>query len=642
MVALSNNTAMKKLRISSEIALPIDAVTQRISILGRTGTGKSYTAGVLVEEALKARQQVVIMDPKGDWWGLRASADGKAAGMPITIMGGEHGDVPLDPNAGTLVADIIISEGISVVLDLSLFESKAEEIRFATAFLDRLYRKNRKPVLFVCDEADVFAPQKPEKNETTMLNRMETVCRRGRSKGIGVVLVSQRSAALHKGCLSQTELMIAHQTTAPQDKKAIEYWVVAHGDEEQHEFFMGNVTKLAKGHAIAWSPSWLNIFKAIKVRVKETYDSSQTPRVGVRRRAPKVLAQVDIERLKKHMADTIEKMKQDDPKLLRIEISKLQAALKGSQKVTVQPPKIDPIALKLEMEKWKKSVHVAVTAPKPVAKKIILDRDITRLRRALEQLEKLRVKVNQAVGKIDFPHHDIMVKLGQVIDLNEEKPDYISQTLRKLKANDGEITGRDTSKIPVNQFQLLKNRPTPTIKLSQIPAGTADYSDGGIKQQVVDGERRILVALENFKGRPVTKSQLAVLCGIKANGTTMATYISRLKRRGYIVQVGDSFYITLEGAEFSGVSEEMTPDKVQSMWLNRFHSGPRDILSRLIELYPESANMNVIAGELKLKEDGTTLATYISRLRAAGLITVSKEAGGKLLKASKDLFEVTA
>lgn len=87
---------MTRLRISDGLKLPVDAVTQRISILGRTRSGKSHTAGVLVEEVLEARQQVVILDPKGDWWGLRSSADGRSAGLPITIMGGAHGDIPLE------------------------------------------------------------------------------------------------------------------------------------------------------------------------------------------------------------------------------------------------------------------------------------------------------------------------------------------------------------------------------------------------------------------------------------------------------------------------------------------------------------------------------------------------------------------
>ncbi len=62
-----------KVKMADNLGLPVDVVTQRLAFLGRTGSGKSHSVGVLVEELLKAGQQVVIIDPKGDFWGLRAS-----------------------------------------------------------------------------------------------------------------------------------------------------------------------------------------------------------------------------------------------------------------------------------------------------------------------------------------------------------------------------------------------------------------------------------------------------------------------------------------------------------------------------------------------------------------------------------------
>ena len=35
---------MTKLRISTDLALPLDAVTQKLGFMGRTGSGKSYAA----------------------------------------------------------------------------------------------------------------------------------------------------------------------------------------------------------------------------------------------------------------------------------------------------------------------------------------------------------------------------------------------------------------------------------------------------------------------------------------------------------------------------------------------------------------------------------------------------------------------
>jgi hypothetical protein len=51
--------------------------------------------------------------------GLRTSADGQGSGLPVTILGGAHADLPLPPDGGTTVADLVIDERMPLVLDLS-------------------------------------------------------------------------------------------------------------------------------------------------------------------------------------------------------------------------------------------------------------------------------------------------------------------------------------------------------------------------------------------------------------------------------------------------------------------------------------------------------------------------------------------
>lgn len=63
-------------RLSPEIDLPASAVTSTFAYLGIRGYGKSYAAGVQVEDFLGAGAQVVVVDPVGIWWGLRLAADG--------------------------------------------------------------------------------------------------------------------------------------------------------------------------------------------------------------------------------------------------------------------------------------------------------------------------------------------------------------------------------------------------------------------------------------------------------------------------------------------------------------------------------------------------------------------------------------
>src|SRR6266853_5271609 len=100
------------LAISDDLSLPIEAITQKLSFLGRTGSGKSYAATKLCELMLHAKAQVVAIDPVGVWYGLRAGGT-----FSIPVFGGLHGDIPLDAEAGEAMADLIAERNLSAVLD---------------------------------------------------------------------------------------------------------------------------------------------------------------------------------------------------------------------------------------------------------------------------------------------------------------------------------------------------------------------------------------------------------------------------------------------------------------------------------------------------------------------------------------------
>src|SRR6185312_12272411 len=110
-----------KLQIASDLALPLDAVTQTFVIVGVRGSGKSTTSVLMAEAMLSAHQQIVVLDPTDTWWGLRAGRDGKGAGFPITVLGGRHEDVPLEPAAGEVIADLVVDDRVSCVLSLKQF-----------------------------------------------------------------------------------------------------------------------------------------------------------------------------------------------------------------------------------------------------------------------------------------------------------------------------------------------------------------------------------------------------------------------------------------------------------------------------------------------------------------------------------------
>lgn len=625
----------RKLRISEDQTLPLDAITQRISVLGRTGSGKSHTGMVVVEEVLQLHQQTVILDPKGDFWGLRSSKDGKKKGYGIAVFGGEHGDIPLDPSSGAMVADLVIKQGISVILDLSLFESKAEENRFATDFADRLYRKNRRAILFVIDESDSFMPQQPMPEERRMLSKFDIICRRGRSRGIGVMLLSQRSAAIHKGCLSQTELMIAHQTTGPQDRKAIELWVKGKGTEEQQKQFMARLASLKKGEAIIWSPSWLNLFREIKIRDKRTYDSSATPTVGVRRRAPKVLAQIDLDRIKKQMTATLEQAKQEDPKLLRERIAELEkkvreadrfreAVDKKSKSIEQKLDKVQPQIKKMAERIVEKTQVVEKIKRVKVEVPLLKKRQYNELEKMMSRCEKVMSHLDSAGMRFEVFSRCLwpdIVKIRERLD-EMKKVRFNPPAPKPMTVVEHRVAAKGAA-----QQLLSKTRkavPAKTAPAVVEPSGDERFQKilSG-EENLKDGQRRMLKTLATYHPQPLPRAQLGPISTISPTSGTFSSYLSTLRGCGFIAEDGKEISISRAGLEYLKGDFEQSPpttDERVSNWKPSLKDGQRRMLDTLVAAKGEWISKDDLGEATGINKTSGTFSSYLSTLRRNGLV----------------------
>ncbi len=90
---------------------------------------------------------------------------------------------------------------------------------------------------------------------------------------------------------------------------------------------MDSLASLQIGEAWFWSPG-RDIFERIKIRKKHTFDSSATPKAGERRIDPKVVAPVDLNKLKAALSSVIENAKSNDPMILKTKIRELEAKIK--------------------------------------------------------------------------------------------------------------------------------------------------------------------------------------------------------------------------------------------------------------------------------------------------------------------------
>lgn len=539
-----------------QFTLPLDLTTQTVAVLARKGAGKSYTAAVFNEELLDAGQVPVIIDPTGAHWGLKSSADGKDAAYPVVIFGGEHGDLPLEEGAGEATARVIVEQRFPAIIDLSLLR-KGQVRRFITPFMETLYRLNRLPLMLVIDEADDLCPQKPFGDEAQMVGAIEDVVKRGRKKGIGCTLITQRPADLAKQVLTQCEVLVAMRLVHPLDIKAIMEWVHVHADEKTAAEMVESLPSLPIGTAWFWSPGWGDIFERVAVRKRRTFDSGATPKPGEKFVEPKKRAEIDIAALGKEIAATAERAKANDPKELQARIRQLEAAAK-----------IAPIAeTKVE------------TQEVPV-----LSDEQTRL------LERLEREAQTMAAEAKHFQEEINALIGQVQAKTFRTPKvyhqnnpvvHISATRQRVSPSEN---GFDNSKQRIldvvamlDMRGIQANRDSVARWLDLHPNGGSygtnlgwlrsegymagfDLTDKGIAaaRQIptgfeackapLDGSQgRILDVLRSAKGKRFDRNTLAAELELHPNGGSYGTNLGRLRTMGLIPERGDIYL--LETAE---------------------------------------------------------------------------------------------
>lgn len=550
-----------ELKISDSLALPAEAVTQTFAILAQRGMGKTYTAKVMTEEMIKAQLQVVVVDPIGVWWGLRSSSDGKSEGLPIIIAGGEHADIPLQPDSGAVIAELIVANRLSVVIDISMFR-KNQQHKFMVDFAETLYHKNREALHLVLDEADEFAPQRAIGDEARMLGAIEDLVRRGRARGIGVTMITQRPAVLNKNVLTQISVLVALRLTAPQDRAAISDWVKFHADASQSQEMLQSLASLPRGTAWLWSPGWMELFKKIEVRRLETFDSSATPAVG-ETRVDAHMAKVDLASLTQQLEASFAAVAENDPKVLKRRIKELEMQMKDIKpQVEMHRVEVLPAELRAKI----KAAHSQAIKAVEMTTEVI------------ECIGRL-TDANGAVSHPSKDNHEVV----QRPSLSEER-----EMLQRSSQ------GKDTVLVQAEPVKPVKNL--------------------GV------GEEKILIAVGQFD-HGTTRRHLTVLTGYKRS--TRNTYITRLAIKGYIKVNGDNLTITPEGMSALGDKYETLPTgaALREKLLNELPTGERSILSMLLAAYPESVSREVIGERTGYARSSRN--TYIVRMAAREIIEVN-------------------
>lgn len=575
---------MKTIKLADDLILPIQAVTQKFAFLGRTGSGKTYGASKMAEEMLFHGAQIIVIDPMGVWYGLRLDADGKKpSGLDIPVFGGLHGDLPLTPESGALVADLFVDRRISGILDVSQMID-AEINRFCTAFGDRFFQRMKAkpaPVHIFLEECQEFLPQNIMKGEERKLHVYQRIAKQGRNFGIGVSLISQRPQEINKKALNMTEVMFAFQMTGPQERKAMEAWISDKGEDLD---IVAQLPKMKVGRPHVWSPQWLQVSKPIAILKKRTYDASATPEFGSSE-AARELTPVDVVAIKEAMREMISQAEADDPTALRREIGRLKKELNAVQS---SKPKAEVVEREV---------------------KIITD----------EQMKALEARVIDVQGiaeELSGWKADIVALLNGKLDLLESGMLGLSAAITDAKK---------PSKPPaVNTPARVVNKPIAR------PA-TQPPEKFPTSESLPEGENKILSCCAQYPDG-VTAKQLTVLTGYKRS--TRNTYLQRLSQKGAIEKRGERIFITETGSALVEFTPLPTGQALQAYWQTELPQGERAIFDILVYAYPNEVDredLDELTGYSR-----STRNTYIQRMIAKEIITVTSKG---FIQASDHLFE---
>ncbi len=299
------------LHISDDLSLNLeDIIGQCIAILGIRGSGKSNTAGVIFEELLKHNYPLSIIDIDGEYFGLKEKFEVLVAGT------GDGVEIEIDVDCAEEIARISMEKNVPVVLDLSGFLSE-ERNAFLHEYLTALWNlagKLRRPYIVGIEEAHEFIPQGTKTELKELISR---IALRGRKRGLGAIIVSQRSAKVEKDVLSQAGILFLHRVVHEADMRVYSE-LLPWKKSEVKEI----ITSLATGECV-----YINgdTTLPIYVRERETFHAGFTPSL-------KVVATPQLKQVSQSIIEAIEKAKQGKGKKTRVEalkekISRLEGML---------------------------------------------------------------------------------------------------------------------------------------------------------------------------------------------------------------------------------------------------------------------------------------------------------------------------
>lgn len=246
--------------------------TGRTCVIGASGSGKSYAVGVICEELCKNGVPFALVDTEGEYSSLKEKYE------VVWVADDDRADLKW----GSFSRKELAAQAPEVpplILDVSESEDRNQIIG---AFLSDLYREveeRRVPYLVIVEEADKFVPQVGNR-----LPIFDEIARRGRKRGIGLMVCTQRPSVVDKNVLSQCGNQLVGKLVIRNDLQAVSQFFPGHTLPKQ-------LTGLRLGDFYAMgglSPAPT----MVRIRARETRPGGVTPQFKPRKIRPLHMSQV--------------------------------------------------------------------------------------------------------------------------------------------------------------------------------------------------------------------------------------------------------------------------------------------------------------------------------------------------------------
>jgi len=485
------------------------------------------------------------------------------------LLVGKDGEVPIDIRTAELLARRILELNVSTIIDLSELKHP-ERKTFVKRFLDSLINSPKELWHSCLIIVDEAHQFCPEKAKSESSSAVIDLMTRGRKRGFCGILATQRISKLNKDAIAEANNYMTGRTGLDIDmKRASEILGFVTKDD------MRSLRDLKAGEFYVFGSAFEHSgVRKIKVGQVQTTHPDRTRGIILK-------PSQTPENIKKLLKDIVDLPKEAEEELRTIQDMK---------------NKIRELKAKLTIaEKSKPKIQI----------------DERAIQKAKEQ-----------------GFREGMIEMQKRFNELEKRYNQLKSFLEQFTLKCSKLLQTEIPKIEIKP-KIIQTKPNITHNEDTKYEIPIENSNASLRA----GAMKMLNWLASVYPQELTKQRLATLSGFSVKGGTFNTYISELKRNGWIVGANE-LAITEEGLKHATPQEMPSGEELLALWKSKFRAGAGKILQYLFDNYPNEISKDELGYAIGFEPTGGTFNTYLSELRRNGLIVVNGQ-----IKISDEFFE---